>query len=38
MSDEHAHDSPAGETLEGEGFSDTEDALKDSDVKRHRPG
>ena len=32
MSDEHTHDSSAGETLEGEGFSDTEDALKDSDV------
>ena len=33
MSDEHTHDSPAGETLEGEGFSDTEDALKGAEVE-----
>ena len=33
MSDEETHESPAGETLEGEGFSDTEDALKGADVE-----
>ena len=33
MSDEETHESPAGETLEDEGFSDTEDALKGADVE-----
>ena len=33
MSDEETHESPASETLEGEGFSDTEDALKGADVE-----
>lgn len=33
MSDEETHESPAGETLENEGFSDTEDALKGADVE-----
>ncbi len=31
--DEKSHESPVEETLEREGFSDTEDALKDSDVE-----
>jgi hypothetical protein len=30
---EESHESPVGETLEGEGFSDTEDALKDAEIK-----
>jgi len=33
VSDEETHESPAGETLENEGFSDTEDALKGADVE-----
>jgi len=33
MSDNETHESPAGETLESEGFSDTEDALKGADVE-----
>ena len=33
MSDEETHESPAGETLESEGFRDTEDALKGADVE-----
>jgi len=32
MSNEETHESPAGETLEREGFSDTEDALKGAEV------
>jgi len=31
--DETTHESPVGETLDAEGFSDTEDALKGADVK-----
>lgn len=30
---DETHESPASETLESEGFSDTEDALKGADVK-----
>ncbi len=30
---DETHDSPVEETLEAEGFSDTEDALKDADIK-----
>lgn len=33
MSDEETHESPVSETLESEGFSDTEDALKGADVE-----
>ena len=33
MSDEQSNESPVGETLEGEGFSDTEDALKGADIE-----
>jgi hypothetical protein len=34
MSTEKTHESPVDETLEREGFSDTEDALKGADIKR----
>lgn len=30
---EESHESPVSETLEGEGFSDSEDALKGADIK-----
>jgi len=33
MSDEKSHESAGGETLDGEGFSNTEDALKGADVE-----
>jgi len=30
---DETHESPVGDTLEAEGFSDTEDALKGADIK-----